>query len=631
MNGLLTPTDFVVFFGSLILVMVVGLWAGRKEESTEDFYLAGRSTRWWGVAGSIFGTNVSANHIVGMMAVGFSLGFVESHFEITAIAGLLMLCYCLLPVYRKLGIFTLSDYLSQRYDDRSRVAYSLIMITIIVLIMMLPAFYIGSRTVNILLVDQSHIDAVLQTATTTNPQQIQIDKNFYIIGVIIMAVVTGSYTIAGGLKAVIVTDVIQSILMLLAAIIVAFLTFSQPEIGGWANLRAMDAAGKDMFHLHLPSDHPQRPWSGMVTGLMVLHFYYWGANQFIVQRALAAKTDKEARMGIITAGFFKLLIPFISIGTGIAAFYFFSQKMPGVAVDGDTAFPLLLREVVAPVGIAGLVGLVAAGLIGAILSSVDSMMNSAATLITFDIYKRFINPQATEKQLIRFGRFCIAAFVVGAAILTILVFDPNTKEPFFTYVAKHQSRLVAGIVVAFFMGMLWKGATPLGGLASILVGVLVSYTFPNLYTAVFAGNETVVSLFGENLNFFHSVFVAAVAAVIANILVSKCTQAEPNKSKLTWVGLGVFSRESLRYFGVKVAGTLAIYAVLGVLMWKSFIPPVAAGAIAALWTWIMFLDNVLKMMLKAASRGRAYSILKEDRFWGGLLAACAVFMLFYFK
>ena len=148
---------------------------------------------------------------------------------------------------------------------------------------------------------------------------------------------------------------------------------------------------------------------------------------------------------------------------------------------------------------------------------------------------------------------------------------------------------------------------------------------------MFAGNETVVSLFGENLNFFHSVFVAAVAAVIANILVSKCTQAEPNKSKLTWVGLGVFSRESLRYFGVKVAGTLAIYAVLGVLMWKSFIPPVAAGAIAALWTWIMFLDNVLKMMLKAASRGRAYSILKEDRFWGGLLAACAVFMLFYFK
>ena len=127
----------------------------------------------------------------------------------------------------------------------------------------------------------------------------------------------------------------------------------------------MDAADKDMFHLHLPSDHPQRPWSGMVTGLMVLHFYYWGANQFIVQRALAAKTDKEARMGIITAGFFKLLIPFIS-GTGIAAFTS-SPKMPGVAVDGD-AFAFVARSCCS-VGIAGLVGLVAAGLIGAILSA----------------------------------------------------------------------------------------------------------------------------------------------------------------------------------------------------------------------------------------------------------------------
>jgi SSS family solute:Na+ symporter len=631
MNGLLTPADFVVFFGSLILVMVVGLWAGRKDDSTEDFYLAGRSTRWWGVAGSIFGTNVSANHIVGMMAVGFSLGFVESHFEITAIAGLLMLCYCLLPVYRKLGVFTLSDYLSQRYDDRSRVAYSLIMITIIVLVMMLPAFYIGSRTVNILLVDQAHIDAVLQTATTAEPQQIQINRTYYIIGVIIMAVVTGTYTIAGGLKAVIVTDVIQSVLMLLAAVIVAFLTFSQPEIGGWANLRAMDSTGKDMFHLHLPSDHPKRPWSGMVTGLMVLHFYYWGANQFIVQRALAAKSDKEARMGIITAGFFKLLIPFISIGTGIAAFYFFSQKMPGVAVDGDTAFPLLLREVVAPVGVAGLVGLVAAGLIGAILSSVDSMMNSAATLITFDIYKRFINPNASDKQLIFFGRACIAAFVIGAALLTIIIFDPNTKEPFFTYVAKHQSRLVAGIVVAFFMGMLWKGATPLGGFASILVGVLVSYTFPNVYVALFSGNEAITGLFGEKLNFFHSVFVAAIFAVLANLIVSRVTTADPSKSKLTWVGLGIFSRESFRYFRLKVFASLAIYAFLGTLMWQSILLPVAAAIVAALWTWLMFLDNVLKMMLKAAGKGRAYSILKEDRFWAGLLAACAIFMLYYFK
>ena len=134
-QALLSRLDYAIFFGSLILVMIIGLWAGRKEDTAEDFYLAGKGARWWGVAGSIFGSNVSANHIVGMMGVGFSLGFVESHFEITAIAGLLLLCYFFLPVYRKLNIYTLSDYLSRRYDDRSRVAYALIMITIIVVVM----------------------------------------------------------------------------------------------------------------------------------------------------------------------------------------------------------------------------------------------------------------------------------------------------------------------------------------------------------------------------------------------------------------------------------------------------------------------------------------------------------------
>ena len=377
----LTTLDFVVFFSSLLGVMALGLWAGRNESSSKDYFLAGRNVRWWGVAGSIFGSNISANHMVGMMGVGFTLGFAESHFEITAIAGLLLLCYCFLPVYRKLNIYTLSDYLSRRYDDKSRVAYSVIMVLIITMVMMLPAFYIGSRSVNFLLVDQAHINEVLKVSASGAAQTIEIDKTYYILGVLIMALVTGVYTIVGGLKAVIVTDVLQSVLMLAGALIVAWFTFNSVEIGGWDGMRALDAKGKDLVHLYLPSDHPQRPWSGMLSGLMVLHFYYWGANQFIVQRALAAKTDKEARVGIITAGFVKLLIPFISIGTGIAAYYVFAERMPGVQVDGDTAFPLLLREVVAPAGIAGLVGLVAAGLIGAILSSVDSMMSSAATLI----------------------------------------------------------------------------------------------------------------------------------------------------------------------------------------------------------------------------------------------------------
>jgi len=619
----LTTLDFVVFFGSLLGVMALGLWAGRNESTSKDYFLAGRNVRWWGVAGSIFGSNISANHMVGMMGVGFTLGFAESHFEITAIAGLLLLCYCFLPVYRKLNIYTLSDYLSRRYDDKSRVAYSVIMVLIITMVMMLPAFYIGSRSVNFLLVDQAHINEVLKASAGGVAQTIEIDKTYYILGVLIMALVTGVYTIVGGLKAVIVTDVLQSVLMLAGALIVAWFTFNSVEIGGWDGMRALDAKGKDLVHLYLPSDHPQRPWSGMLSGLMVLHFYYWGANQFIVQRALAAKTDKEARVGIITAGFVKLLIPFISIGTGIAAYYVFAERMPGVQVDGDTAFPLLLREVVAPAGIAGLVGLVAAGLIGAILSSVDSMMNSAATLITFDFYKRFVNPEATDKQLIRMGRVLIGVMVIGCALLTIVVFDPNTKQLFFTYVASHQSKLVGGVVVAFAVGMLWKGATAAGGFASIITGVVVSYAVVPVYGVTLGKTEFFSGMFGTNLNFFHGVFVAAIFATLANVIVSKMTQADEQKSSLTFVGLGVFTKASLRALITKVMLSLLVYALLGFFMWREIASPLVAALIGSTWTWSMFIDTALK--------GKAGNLLKDDKFWGGLLAACAVFMLFYFK
>jgi len=151
MGNVLSSLDWTIFLGSLAAIMAVGLWAGWKEDTSEDYYLAGKTTRWWGVAGSVFGSNVSANHIVGMMGVGYVFGFAQSHFEITAIVGLLALCYLFLPVYRKLNIYTLSEYLGRRYDDKSRVIYAVLMVVIMVIIQMVPGFYIGSRSFNLLM------------------------------------------------------------------------------------------------------------------------------------------------------------------------------------------------------------------------------------------------------------------------------------------------------------------------------------------------------------------------------------------------------------------------------------------------------------------------------------------------
>jgi SSS family solute:Na+ symporter len=690
-GGILSRADFIVFFGSLLVVMAVGLWVGRRERTSQDFFLAGKDVPWWAVAGSIFGSNVSANHMVGMMAVGFSAGFVISHLEITAIAGLLLLCYFFLPIYRKLHIYTLSDYLGRRFDDRSRVAYSMIMLIIIVLVMMLPAFYMGSRAVNILMVDQLEIEQAQYTSRLENgavrdsPKdlepwqgeihatktrldainkelilvpddkerllkeqgelqekwgqfaQVEISTSYYVWGIVIMALVTGVYTIVGGLRAVIITDVIQSVFILLGMLIVAWCTFNHELIGSWATMVEFDqnkmenlVKGKELLHLYKPSSDAAFPWTGMLSGLLVLHIYYWGANQFIVQRALAARSLSDARTGIIAAGFVKLLIPFVSIGTGIAAYYLFQQLMPGVKLDGDTAFPMLMREVVAPLAIPGLVGLVAAGLIGAILSSVDSMMNSAATLVTFDLYKRYINPKAGDKELVRMGRRIIAGLVVGSAALTIVIFDPNTKEPFMQYVITHQSRLVAGIVAAFIMGMLWRGATAAGGFAAIVTGIVVSYGLPPIYEATLAKNHEVVRHFGTQLNAFHSVFIAFVCSVLANVVVSRMGTPDESKSRMTWVGLNITRPADLQHFGMKLLGSLLVFALLATMMTGKLISPMAAAIVSSVWTFVMFLDSMFKVVLVAAVKGRAYSLLREDRFWAGLLASCAVFMMFYF-
>ena len=695
MNSLLSTTDLIIFFGSLFTVMLFGLWSGRKEESSEDYFLAGKSTRWWGVAGSIFGSNVSANHIVGMMGVGFAVGFAQSHFEITAIAGLLMLCYFFLPVYRKLNVYTLSDYLSKRYDDKSRVSYALIMVVIMVVIQMVPGFYIGSRSINLLLQGDTGRKAVAETVVDKNGILTEIKINFggekygsaprvkiggeikdnitsllengkiigvnlneeinglnpnapvpvsfvggnmnnpelspgdvepiyYKLGILIMALVTGAYVIFGGLRAVIVTDVIQSVLLLLAGLLVAYVTFSQPEIGGWANLVARDLGteGVERLHLYNASNHPSLPWTGVLTGLMVLHFYYWGTNQFIVQRALSARTDKEARIGILAAGFFKLLIPFFSIGTGIAAYYLFKDR--NLEVAQDAVFIKLLTELISPLGY-GLVGLIAAGMIGAILSSLDSMMNSAATIMTFDLYKKFINPQADDRKLISIGRTWIVAFIIFAGILTIFTMDPNSQDSFFLHVAKHQGNLIAGVVIAFIVGMFWKGATAAGGVSAIIAGVIFSYGIPPLYALVAQGNETLINLFGTKLNFMHGAFLSAILSLLVHIIVSKKTQADPEKGKLTWIGLGIFTSKQFVVLGKTLAITLLIFATLASLVVLETIKPVHAACIGSTWTFLCFF---LSARVKAAEE--SISVFREDRLWAGGLAGCAVFMLYYF-
>ncbi len=526
----LTALDITIFIASILVVLAIGLWAGRKEDSTKDFYLAGRSVPWWGVAGSIFGTNVSAEHLVGMLGLGYSIGFAQAHFEFLAIAGLLMLAFVFLPLYRGMGLYTLSEYLTKRFDARSGALYSSFNVITIVIVRMALGFYIGARALSFLL--------------DGTPLALS-----YEAGIAIFALVTATYTIIGGLKAVIWTDVMQSFLLLAAGVFVAVLVFGQPEIGGLGGLLAKDAAlpaADQKFHLYLPSDHPQLPWTGVFSGLMIIHIFYWSTNQFIAQRALAAKSEYHARMGILAAGFLKLLIPFVSIATGVAAGLLFESRMAAGQLEAlplpDDAFPLLVQMIV-PAGY-GLVGLITAGLIGAILSSIDSMMNSGATLLTFDFYRRYVNPRASDRKLILVGRVAIVVFVVVAACIAASIYTQDATDNFFLKVPAQMGHVVPGIAIAFLGGVFWRRASASGAFWALLLSPLFSFWVEWAYPGMASGT-ILEGLFGPQLNFLHrTAITSAFAVALLAAFSPKAVRRSKDTERYTWRGRAVRRRRA---------------------------------------------------------------------------------------
>jgi SSS family solute:Na+ symporter len=488
--------DFAILVGTVLGVTAFGLWVGRKEEGTADYFLAGKSIAWWVVAGSIFGTNISSHHMVGMMGAGLKEGFAQANFEFGAVFGLLMLCYFFLPFYRRMGVYTLSEYLGRRFDDRSRLLYSITNMAFL-LIQMVGTLILGALTV--------------ETLTAGSPFAISYERSVWLL-----AGVAAAYTIFGGLKAVIYTDFIQSILLLAGSGTIAILAIWHPDVGGISGLLDKQP---DKFHVFFAADHAELPWSGVLSGLMVLHLYYWGTNQFIVQRTLGARSGWDARMGTITAGFFKLLIPFLCIVPGMAAGYILAIDP---ATESDTAFAGLTRTLL-PAGF-GLVGLVMAGLVGGILSTIDSMMNSTATLFTFDIYRKYVRPEASEMRLIWVGRVAMM-LMVGLAIALSLYYG-QAKGGIFNRMADYNAYLVPGVIVAYVAGILQPFMTRSASFTCILAGPILSVLF----------EQGAWLAFDHDLQGFHRAGLATLACYGVVIVVSFLTKRERDHDRehFTW-------------------------------------------------------------------------------------------------
>ena len=412
--------DTIAFVAYFLVVALVAVIAGRREREAADYFLAGRNLPWWIIGISLIASNISTEHFVGMAGSGVDFGLAIASYEWMAAVTLVIVARYFLPKFLAMGITTMPEYLENRFDVRSRSFLAFYMILAYVFVAMATVLFSGGLAL------QTIFDLPLGW------------------GIVILAVFAGAYTAYGGLKAVVWSDLIQGLMLLLGGAIVTVLGLR--AIGGWDALMAQ--AG-DKFHTVLPLDHPELPWFAIFFGgLWIANLFYWGANQFITQRTLAARDVKHGLYGAVFAAYIKLVIPFIIVIPGIIAGILYADEL----TRSDMAYPMLIQRLLP----AGLTGLIFAALLAAIMSSLDSMLNSAATIFTLDIYHRHLRAEASQRQLIRVGRLSTVAFLIIAAAWAPALLS---FERVFSYIQEFWGIITPGVAVVFLGGLFWKRAT----------------------------------------------------------------------------------------------------------------------------------------------------------------------------
>ncbi|MEC3908501.1 solute:sodium symporter family transporter [Tamlana sp. 2201CG12-4] len=438
-------TAFIVF---ILLVIFVSVYLSRKEETSEDYFLAGRSLSWWVIGLSLIASNISTEHFIGQAGQGFkgTVGLAIASYEWIAAIALVIVAFFFLPRFLKSGIYTMPEYLGKRYDTPTRTFMSVMMLVFYIGVTMATVLYAGAFTLHTIFDIPLHY------------------------GVWTIGLIAGAYTVYGGLMAVVWSDVIQGSVLLLGGLIVTLLGFK--AVGG---IEEFVKLSEGRLHTILPADHPELPWTAvLIGGMWIPNLFYWGLNQFITQRTLGAKSVIEGQKGILFGATIKLIIPFIVIFPGIIAFELYGDDIN----NPDAAFPILITKLLP----SGLIGILLAALFGATMSTLDSLLNSAATIFTVDIYKPFINPKANSKKEIKIGRIATLIFTVLACIWAPVL--TSFEGGLYLFIQLYWGFVQPGILAAFLLGMLFKKihgkAAFTGMLLNIPVYGILLWLLPNI-------------------------------------------------------------------------------------------------------------------------------------------------------
>ncbi len=458
----MTIIDWLVLGVFFALLFIVVWWVIRqKKETSADYFLAGRNVGWLAIGASIFASNIGSEHLVGLAGAGAESGMAMAHWEMQGWL-ILVLGWVFVPFYSRSKVFTMPEFLERRYNSASRNFLSIISLVSYVLTKVAVTVYAGG----IVFKEVFGIDTYLGI-------------DFFWIGAIGLVVFTGIYTVLGGMRAVLYTSVLQMPVLLLGSIVIVVVGLR--ELGGWNELMEITGAtltphGDSMSSLIRSHRDADFPWTGVLLGSAIIGFWYWCTDQYIVQRVLSGRDQKQARRGSIFGAYLKLLPVFIFLIPGMIAFGLHQQGMLELS-SSDAAFSALVRNLL-PIGVRGIV---VGGLIAALMSSLASLFNSSAILFTKDFYEKF-RPDSSEKHLVKVGRIATAVIVV-LGILWIPVMR-GIGQVLYAYLQDVQSLLAPGIASVFLMGVFWRKATPAAGFAGLLTGFVLGMT--RLASTVFA-------------------------------------------------------------------------------------------------------------------------------------------------
>ncbi|MGY6522279.1 MAG: sodium/sugar symporter [Mongoliitalea sp.] len=480
---LLEPIDLIVFIGYCCLIVGMGLFVSREKKghvkNSKDYFLASKALPWWAVGASLIASNISAEQFIGMSGSGFALGLAISTYEWMAAITLLVVAIFFLPVFMKKGIYTMPGFLFDRYDTRVRTTMAIFWLALYVFVNLTSVLYLGALSLNTIM---------------------NVPMTYGIVGLALFAMI---YSIYGGLKAVAWTDVVQVFFLAAGGLATTYIALTMVGEGSaWDGIGLLrkevpghfsmilskgemmisDGKGglKDAY-LDLPG------LSVLVGGMWIVNLNYWGFNQYITQRALAAKSLDEAQKGMIFAGFLKLLMPLIVVIPGIAALVIVNNGIDASFVESmkdpvsgliksDRAYPTLLQLLPT-----GLKGLAFAALTAAIVSSLASMANSTSTIFTMDIYNKYINKNAAESKQVLIGRVTAAvAFIIAAIVAPAL----GQLDQAFQFIQEYTGFISPGVFAIFLLGVFWKKTTSnaalTGAALSIPLSVVLKVYWPDL-------------------------------------------------------------------------------------------------------------------------------------------------------